>query len=96
MVSAMASRDTAADPGRSVADAASLAGRPDWRRLCEQARDRAEAAAARAEALKRAEVSARCEAGYWKWQLESSRRKRLAAIERSKEARRAAKDALAL
>lgn len=41
-------------------------------------------------------MSARCEAGYWKWQFESSRRKRLAAVERSKDARRAAKDALAL
>ncbi len=61
-----------------------------------RARGRAEAAEARSEALKWAEVSARCEAGFWKWQFESSRRKRLAAVERSKEARRAAKDALAL
>ncbi len=89
MVSAMASRDPVARP---VTEGASLPGRPFWRRLYERARGRAEAA----EALKRAEVSARCEAGYWKWQFESSRRKRLAAIERSKEARSAAKDALAL
>ena len=93
MVSAMASRDTEA---RRVAEGASLRGRPCWRRLYEQARGRAEAAEARSEALKRAEVSARCEAGYWKWQFESSRRKRLAAVARSKEARRAARDALAL
>ena len=33
-------------------------------------------------------MSARCEAGYWKWQFESSRRKRLAAVEQWKEARR--------
>ena len=93
MVSAMASRDPEARP---VTEGASLPGRPCWRRLYEQALDRAEAAEARSEALKRAEVSARCEAGYWKWQFESSRRKRLAAIERSKEACRAAKGALAL
>ena len=93
MVSAMASRDTAALP---VTEGASLPGRPCWRQLYEQARSRAEAAEARAEALKRAEVSARCEAGHWKWQFGSARRKRLAAVERSKEARRAAKDALAL
>ncbi len=96
MVSAMACRDTAAGGGRPVADAASLAGRPDWRRLYERARASAEAAEARAEALKRAELSARCKAGFWKWQFEASRRKRLAAVEQSKEARRAAKDALAL
>ena len=93
MVSGMANRDTAARP---VAEGAWLRGRRDWRQLYEQALDRAEAAEGRWEALKRAEVSARCEAGYWKWQFESSRRKRLAAVERSKEARRAAKDALAL
>ena len=93
MVSAMASRDTEARP---VPEGASLPGQPCWRRLYEQALDRAEAAEARSEALQRAEVSARCEAGYWKWQFESSRRKRLAAVEQSKEARRAAKDALAL
>ena len=93
MVSAMASRDTAARPDT---EGASLPGRPFWRRLYERARGRAEAAEARSEALKWAEVSARCEAGFWKWQFESSRRKRLAAVERSKEARRAARDALAL
>ena len=96
MVSAMACRDTAAAPGRPVADAVSLAGQPDWRRLCEQARDRAEAAEARAEALKRAELSARSKAGFWKSQFEAARRKRLAAVEESKDARRAAKDALGL
>ena len=93
MVSAMACPDTQA---RSDTEGASLPGRPSWRRLYEQARGRAEAAEARSEALKRAEASARCEAGYWKWQFDSSRRKRLAAVERSKDARRAAKDALAL
>ena len=96
MVSSMACRDTAADPGRPVADAVSLAGQPDWRRLCEQARDRAEAAEARAEALTRAELSARSKAGFWKSQFEAARRKRLAAVEESKDARRAAKDALGL
>jgi transposase len=93
MVWAMASRDPAARPDT---EGASLLGRPFWRRLYERARDRAEAAEARSEALKWAEVSARCDAGFWKWQFESSRRKRLAAVERSKDARRAARDALAL
>ena len=92
----MACRDTEAAPGRPVAEAASLAGRPDWRRLYERARASAEAAEARAEGLKRAEVSARCEAGFWKWQFAASRRKRLAAVGQAQEARRAAKDALAL
>ena len=76
MVLAMASRDREARP---VAEGAWLPGGPCWRGLYEQARGRAEAAEARSEALKWAEVSARCEAGYWKWQFESSRRKRLAA-----------------
>lgn len=93
MVLAMASRDREARP---VAEGAWLPGRPCWRGLYEQARSRAEAAEARSEALKWAEVSARCEAGYWKWQFESSRRKRLAAVERTKDARRAAREALAL
>jgi len=51
---------------------------------------------ARADALKRAELSARSKAGYWKWQFEAARRKRLAAVEESEDARRAAKDARAL
>lgn len=69
---------------------------PDWRRLNEEARERAEAAEARAEELKQAALDARCAAGGWRWQFESARRKRLAAIEEAKEARRTAKDALAL
>ena len=93
MVSGMASRDTEA---RAVTEGAWQPGRPCWRRQYEEARGRAEAAEARLEALKRAEVCARWEAGYWKWQFESSRRKRLAAVEQSKEARRAGRDALAL
>ena len=67
---------------------------PDWRRLYEEARERAEAAEARAEELKQAALDARCAAGGWRWQFESARRKRLLALEEAKEARRTAKDAL--
>ncbi|MCY3745582.1 MAG: hypothetical protein OXH05_05070, partial [Acidobacteria bacterium] len=52
---------------------------PDWRRLYEEACERAEAAEARAEELKQAALAARCDAGGWRWQFESARRKRLAA-----------------
>ena len=69
---------------------------PDWRRLYEEARERAEAAEARGEELKQAALDARCAAGGWRWQFEEARRKRLAALEEAKEARRTAKDALAL
>ena len=79
-----------------VADPAPMVGPPDWRLLCEQARERAEAAEGRAEELKWAEVTARCDARWWKSQFEASRRKRPAAVEHAKEARRAAKDAPAL
>ena len=51
MASAMASWDTEALP---VTEGASLPGGPCWRQLYEQALDRAEAAEARSEALKRA------------------------------------------
>ena len=64
----------------------------DFQSLYEQQRARAEAAEARCEELHWAEVQARSEAGQWKWQFESSRRKRQAAVEETKEARRAARD----
>lgn len=80
----------------AVATGAWVSVPPDWRRLYEETRERAEAAEARAEELKWAEVDARCAAGVWRSQFESARRKRLAAIEEAKEARRTAKDALAL
>ena len=92
----MAYRDMEVDPLPHVAEAASLPARPDWRQLYEQALKRAEAAEARAEELKWAEVAARSAAGSLKWQFKEARRKRLAAVEDANQARRAAKNALLL
>ena len=69
---------------------------PDWRSLYEREHERAEAAEARAEELRWAGVRARCEAGSWKWRWEASRRKLRGVIAATREARRAARDALAL
>ena len=96
MVAAMAYRDPEVDPVRHVPGAASVPAPPDWRRLYEQARERAEAAEARAEELKWAEVASRTEAGAWKSQFETARRKRLEAVEDANKARRAAKNAFSL
>ena len=96
MVATMAYRDTAVDPIPHVPDAASVPPPPDWRRLCEQTLERAEAAEARAEELKWAEAAARGTAGSLKWQFKEARRKRLEAVEDANQARRAAKNALAL
>ena len=68
----------------------------DWRLLYERERARAEAAEARAEELRWAEVAARCDAGSWKSRFEASRRKLKAAVEQAKEAGDAAKNALSL
>ena len=68
----------------------------DWRLLYERERARTEAAEARCEELRWAEVAARGDAGSWKSLFEASRRKRLAAVEETKEARHAAKNALSL
>jgi len=65
-------------------------------RLYEQARERAEAAQARAEELKWAQVTTRSAAGAWKSQFETARRKRLAAVADANQARRTARNALAL
>ena len=69
---------------------------PDWRSLYERERERAAAAEARAEELRWAEVRARCEAGSWKSRWEASRRKLKKVIAETREARRAARNALAL
>ena len=66
---------------------------PDWRRLYEQTLNRAEAAEARADELKWAEVAARTEAGSWKSRFEAARRKRQEADEETRRVRRVAKDA---
>ena len=68
----------------------------DWRSLYERECERAEAAEARAEQSRCAEVQARCEAGSWKWRWEASRGKLRKVIAQTREARRAARDALAL
>ena len=68
----------------------------DWRSLYERECERAEAAEARAEQSRCAEVRARCEAGSWKWRWEASRGKLRKVIAQTREARRAARDALAL
>ena len=68
----------------------------DWRSLYERERERAEAAEARVEESRWAEVRARSEAGQWKWRWEASRRKLRGVIAETREARRAARDALAL
>jgi len=69
---------------------------PDWRSLYERERERAEAAEARAEELRWAEVRARSDAGSWKWRWEASRRKLRKVVADTREARRAAGNALAL
>ena len=76
MVASMAYRDTEVAAVPDVAEGA-LARTPlDWRRLYEQTLERAEAAEARAEELKWAEVVARSAAGSLKWQFKEARRKR--------------------
>ena len=69
---------------------------PDWRWLYERERERAEAAEARAEELRWAEVRARSDAGSWKWRWEASRRRLRKVIAETREARRAARNALEL
>ena len=73
----------------------------DWQSLYGQAharaeteRARADAAEAHAEELRRAEAAARSRVGSLKWQLDKSRARLEAAVEETKEVRRAAKDAL--
>ena len=66
------------------------------RSLYERERARADAAEARCEELRQAEVDARSRAGSLKWQLDKCRGKLKAAEEETKEVRRTAKNALAL
>ena len=92
----MAYRDTAVDPIPRFPDAASLSAAPDWRRLYERTLERAEAAEARAEELKWAEVAARSALGSLQWRLKEARRKRREAVEAANEARRVAGNAFSL
>ena len=64
----------------------------DLRSLYEKERARAEAAEARCEELRWAEVAARSDAGVWKWRFKSCRRRLSEAAEEAKELRRAVKD----
>ncbi len=96
MVASMAYRDTEVAAVPDVAEGALVGTPPDWRRLYEQTLERAEAAEARAEELKWAEVVARSAAESLKWQFKEARRQRLAAVEDANAARRAAKNALFL
>ena len=69
---------------------------PDWRALYEREREQAEAAGARAGELRWAEVRARCDAEYWKSRWGASRRRLREVVAATREARRAARNALAL
>ncbi len=64
----------------------------DFKSLYEQQRARADAAEARCEELRQAEISARSDVGYWKWQFKSCRRRLSEAEEEAKELRSAARD----
>ena len=68
----------------------------DFKSLYEQQRARADAAEARCEELRQAEISARSGAGYWKWQFKSCRRRLSEAEEEAKELGSAARDAPSL
>ena len=73
------------------------AGAPhDFQSLYEQQRSRAEAAEARCEELRWAEVAARSDAGSWKSCFTSCRRRLSEAVEEAKDLRRAAKSAAPL
>ena len=66
--------------------------RRDFQSLYEQNRARADAAETRCEELRQAEVSARSDAGYWKWHFKSCRRRLSEAEEETKELRRSVKE----
>ena len=64
----------------------------DWRSQCERERARADAAEARAEELRWAEVASRGDAGSWKSRFKACRHRLSEAVEETKEARRVARD----
>ena len=68
----------------------------DLRSLYERERARADAAEARAEELRWAEVASRSDAGSWKSRFKACRRRLSEAVEETKEARRAARDVASL
>ena len=81
---------------RSPCDAAPGCAARNVRSLYERERARAEAAEARCEELRRAELGSRSRAGSLKWQLDASRNKLKAAVEETREVRRTARNALSL
>ena len=81
---------------RSVLSETPACDASDWQSEAERERARADAAEARAEELRRAEIEARSRAGSLNWQLDASRDKLESAFAEAREARRVAKDALAL
>ena len=80
----------------SSPEAAPASSPRDWRLEYQRERARADAAEARCEELRWAEVESRARAGSLKWQLDRSRSKLKAAVEETQEVRRTAKDALSL
>ena len=87
----------------SSPEAAPASSPRDWRSeyerenaRAERERARADAAEARCEELRWAEVESRARAGSLKWQLDRSRSKLKAAVAETQEVRRTAKDALSL
>ena len=78
---------TLAAGARTCPEGVPMRQRHDWWLPYERERARAEAAEARAQELRWAEVAARCDAGSWKSRFEASRRKLKAAVEQAKEAR---------
>ena len=78
----------AEDAPKSTATAAPR----DFKSLYEQQRARADAAEARCEELRWAEVAARSDAGAWKWRFTSCRQRLSEAEEEAKELRSAARD----
>ena len=87
----------------SSPEAAPASSPRDWRSeyereyvRAERERARADAAEARCEELRWAEVDSRARAGSLKWQLDRSRSKLKAAVAETQEVRRTAKDALSL
>ena len=81
---------------RSPCDAAPGCAARNVRSLYERERARAEAAEARCEELRRAELGSRCRAGSLKSRLDASRNKLKAAVEETREVRRTARNALSL
>ena len=82
---------TESSEGICLSPAAPTCAPRDFRSLYEQERARADAAEARAEELRWAEVAARSDAGSWKSRFKACRSKLESAVEETKQLRRAVK-----